>query len=346
MKFEQKYPDCTPTQKFEFEYSYVTKAPKLGWCQRCGSMTRWLDVIFQVNVCSEECGNSMWKQYREDEYVRGPKLDSHLKRMKEELTIQGEGTKDILIVVRDQLDYFKACIDSIRETTKDYHLYVWDNASGQETVDFILQLEAEGICTAIRSDKNKGFIEPNNRLVEAGSGEYIILLNSDTKVFSGWDRTLIGYLQQNTEVAQVGYYGGHLGPDGRGFGGDYGSDVDFIPGWCFCISRKTVQEFGLFNDELHFAYCEDADFSLRLKEAGKKIFALSVPLVHHYQNVTIKQVEQEGEIDVRASFAHNHNYLKTRWKQYLEKERVLLKRKDSQDVEYVGSIQYQSGPMV
>jgi GT2 family glycosyltransferase len=187
--------------------------------------------------------------------------------------------------------------------------------------------------TTIRSEKNTGFIEPNNELAAWGDSEYIVLLNSDTKVFPNWDRLMTGFMEAN-DVAEVGYWGGHMGPDGRGFGGANGHDVDYIPGWCLCIARQTYDQFGLFNKQLKFAYCEDADLSLRLKEAGKKIYSLHAPLVHHYQNKTIVDVEKEGEVDVRASFEHNHQYIKERWHDYIANERVLLKRKGIQDEQF------------
>jgi GT2 family glycosyltransferase len=137
---------------------------------------------------------------------------------------------------------------------------------------------------------------------------------------------MISFLKNNKDFAQVGYWGGHLDNTGRGFGGSNGHDIDYVPGWCFCISRDTYKEFGLFSDELKFAYFEDSDYSLRLKEAGKKIYALYAPLVHHYQNKTVKTVEKEGTVNLRESFEHNHNYVQIRWKDYLENNRVMAKK--------------------
>jgi GT2 family glycosyltransferase len=138
---------------------------------------------------------------------------------------------------------------------------------------------------------------------------------------------MMGLMKQHEDVAQVGYWGGHLSEDGRGFGGSNGFDIDYVPGWCFCIKRETYNEHKLFSDKLKFAYCEDSDFSLRLKEAGKRIYALHTPLVHHYQNKTVVAVEKEGSLDLRATFEYNHKYIKERWKYYLANERIMLKRK-------------------
>lgn len=337
MKFESKYPNASSTDRFEFDYSYVTKTPKLGQCRLCGSYTKWFDVLFMQHACSEECLGAMWKQYKSDQQKMSSseKLDEHFSIVKSELKIAEQArnaSKDIIIVVHDQLDYLKQCIDSLRENTSNCHIYIWDNGSRLETKSYIESLvtscdpNGDWHITSMRSETNIGFIRPNNELVRWGDSEYIILLNSDTKVFAGWDKAMIGLLESNPEVGQVGFWGGHMGPDGRGFGGANGYEVDYIPGWCFCISRNMYNQLGLFDEHLTFAYCEDADLSLRIKESGKKIFALHAPLVHHYQNKTIIEVEKEGQIDVAASFAANHEYIKTRWKKYIEQDRVLIKR--------------------
>lgn len=348
MKFEKKYPDANSTDKFEFEYSYVTKTPKLGQCRWCNSYTKWFDVIFMHHACSEECLGSMWSQYKDDQKKNSTysNFENHFEQVKSELKLASEARnawKDIIVVVRNQLSYFKQCIESIQKNTKFYHLYIWDNGSDEETQAYIQYLIAscdfeEWRISTMRSEENVGFIYPNNELVSWGNSEYIVLLNSDTKVFENWDRLMTGFLDANIDVAEVGYWGGHMGPDGRGFGGSNGYDVDYIPGWCLCLSRKTYNEHGLFNKQLNFAYCEDADLSLRLKESGKKLYSLHAPLVHHYQNKTIIDVEKEGKVDVRASFEHNHEYIKQRWKNYLENDRVLIKKKELFDAHRYGAL--------
>jgi hypothetical protein len=340
MKFQEKYPTATVTDKFEFEYSYITKDVRLGPCLVCGSFTRWVDGRSHKHVCSEECCSNFWKSNQDHTEFRHQQVDVIRESSETELSLASISTpawKDIIIVVHDQLAYLKTCIESVREHTKDYTLYIWDNGSCKETADYLEELQKEHVSDTSgnwdievwRSEKNEGFIKPNNKLAAEGHGEYIILLNSDTKVFKHWDTAMVGWLQHNSDVAQVGYWGGHLGADGRGFGGDNGYEIDYVPGWCFAISRETYNQFGLFDDKnLDFAYCEDADFSMRLLEAGKKLYALHVPLVYHYQNKTIQAVRKEGEIDVLSTFNRNHEYVSKRWSDYLANHRV-LSRKDS-----------------
>ena len=229
------------------------------------------------------------------------------------------------MVVKDQLEYVKQSIESVIENTENYNLYVWDNGSKQPTKDYLQSIMATEIILR-REETNIGFIEPNNALAETGSGDYIILLNSDTKVHKGWDKALIGFLEKNPEYAATGFMGGLVDKEGMGVSTGVGEEVDFICGWCCCFSRKIYEKFGLFDDEnLKFAYCEDADFSFRLKEAGLKIYALHLDLAEHFGNKTAKAVKKEGH-DLATTFAHNHNYIKKRWSHYLKNERILCSK--------------------
>lgn len=217
--------------------------------------------------------------------------------------------KDILIVVHNQLEYIKMCIESIRQETQNYHIFVWDNGSDQDMQDWLAEQKD---VVVVRSEENLGFIVPNNELIKLGNSPYVILLNSDTMVLKDWDKAMIAHLQQNEDLIQVGYMGGILDEEGKGTQSGFGQEVDYISGWCFCIARETYKGFGLFDQEnLEFAYAEDADFSLRLTETGKKILALHVGLVHHFGNKTILKVRHKR--DCCKSFERNHSYIRQRW---------------------------------
>ncbi len=246
----------------------------------------------------------------------------------EELTAQfnaANASKDILIVVHDQLEYTKKCLESVFLHTKTpFTVHLWDNDSKEETRDWLIAFAAEHDNVVLRHCHNNiGFIVPNNRMTAMSDSDYVILLNNDTEVMDGWDMALLGWLQANPDVALVGYQGGILNKEGMGVNVHNGDEIDFVQGWCMCFERKTFHQFGLFDEEhLDFAYGEDADFSLRLKEAGRKLYALNVFLVKHHANKTTTAVKDE--IDMTPSFTENHRHLHARWGDYLSKNRVLL----------------------
>lgn len=215
--------------------------------------------------------------------------------------------KDILIVAHNQLEYLVRCVESVRRNTRDYKLWVWDNGSGEETSTWI---SSQSDIESFRSQENLGFIVPNNRLAARCSSEYMILLNSDTEVVDGWDESMIAQIQQNG-FSQVGYLGGRLDSTGKGVEFAFGCDIDYVPGWCFCLPREVYLRHGLFDEvNLDFAYCEDSDLSLRITEAGGRIYSLHLGLVVHHENKTILEVSKTK--DCRASYENNHDYIRRR----------------------------------
>jgi len=227
---------------------------------------------------------------------------------------------DIIMVVRGQFPYVKQCVESIQKNTRNgYHLYLWDNGSDEITAKYLQSLAQEENVTLHREEENIGFLIPNNRLVELGSSPYIILINSDCEVREGWAGFLTDWLKDNPNCEQVGYLGGYLDETGRGVSCGQGGSVDYICGHCFCISRKFYEEFGLFDEEnLNFAYCEDSDFSMRIRESGKDIHALHLDMVVHYGNKTAIPVLTENP-ELNKIIENNHAYLRKRWGKYLKK---------------------------
>jgi GT2 family glycosyltransferase len=233
--------------------------------------------------------------------------------------------KDIIVVVHDQLDFIEKCVESLYKNTKNFKLYLWDNNSMAPTREYLQEVaRTHDNVVLVRHSENIGFIEPNNELVRLGKSPYIVLLNSDTEVSKGWDTALIGWLKSNPNCTIVGYHGGTLDADGRGWGGRIDDKIDYVSGWCLCISRQTYDSYGLFDGKnLSFAYGEDSDFSLRMREAGFDVHALHMNLVLHYGNVTALEVNKV--MDTTPTFNKNHEYIRQRWANYLANDRVRAK---------------------
>lgn len=309
-------------QEPNFSHANITQQKSLCSCGCCGALTRWVDCdLFSTPVCALECDEQLWR----DHLSSSPSAVQSLRQKLFELEIDEEweisnryqnATKDILVVVHDQLDYLKKCVQSIQSHTRDYKLFIWDNNSRSETQRYIATLDAEVVWSEI----NEGFIKPNNALAKMGQSDYIICLNSDTEVFAGWDAHLCGFLQKHPDVAQVGCLGGLLESDGTGSYTNFGYDIDYVLGWCFCMRRSLCESTGLFNEEMQFAYFEDADLSLRLKSLGHKLYALHSPVVHHYGNKTVAQAALE--LDLMPNISFNHSIIKEKWSRYLAEDRA------------------------
>lgn len=83
----------------------------------------------------------------------------------------------VIIVNYNTVDLTKGCIKSINEKTQGltYEIIVVDNASSEGTEG----LDEQPI-ELVKSDKNLGFAGGNNLGISHASGDYILLLNSDT----------------------------------------------------------------------------------------------------------------------------------------------------------------------
>lgn len=223
----------------------------------------------------------------------------------EELKAQNSYTpcqKDIIIVVHNQYEHVKKCLSSIKDNTSDYNLFIWDNASDNKTKKLLR--------TKFKSETNIGFIKPNNILAQKGSSPYLILLNSDTIVSSGWDEAMIGLLQKDDKLGVIGYCGGKLDKNFRGREGYYGKDIDYVSGWCLCFPRSIYEKLGLFDENLQFAYGEDSDFCMKLKKNNYDLYALHLNYVKHIGNATAKNVP------ISEHFFNNHQYLQKKWSQF------------------------------
>lgn len=225
---------------------------------------------------------------------------------------------DINIVVHNQYELTRNCLESIEQTTPNYHLYIHDNASDSVTRDYLKSVNLHG-GKLVRGKVNEGFLKPNNALAEHGSSPYIILLNNDTYCLPGWWEPLIGCLQNYPSVGVAGYCGGSLNSEGVGSAASWGFDVDYVCGWCMAIRREDYKKLGLFDDKhLEFAYCEDADFCFRLRESGLTTYAFSLNLVWHKGSATSTSISKDV---LMGPFAKNHLYMQGRWKKYLGKKR-------------------------
>jgi len=227
--------------------------------------------------------------------------------------------KDILIVVHNQHHYIRKCLESIFKNTRNFDLHIWDNGSDVETANYLKAFaERNSNVNLRRNESNIGFIVPNNIMAKDAKSDWLILLNSDTEVMPSWDEVLVGFLMNNQDVLQAGFLGGILNERGVGCRYELGGDVDYVCGYCFCISRSTYERFGLFDDQnLKFAYCEDSDLSLRIKDAGGKVYAcFSTDLVVHYGHKTTLDVLKKQK-EVLDDAMNNRLHIVKKWFKFL-----------------------------
>lgn len=213
----------------------------------------------------------------------------------------------IIIPVYNQLEYTLQCLQSIKNA-KDattYEVIVIDDCSTDETERVVSKIK--GIVYH-RNKENLGFVKNNNLAADLAKGEYLYLLNNDTKVKNGYLEWLLKVFETNPNAAVVGSkliypdgrlqeaggiifsdgrawnYGMHHDPDGYNF--NFVREVDYCSGAAILIKRDLFIELGKFDEQFCPAYCEDSDFQTTARENGYKIFYQPKSVVVHYEGTS------------------------------------------------------------
>jgi GT2 family glycosyltransferase len=231
----------------------------------------------------------------------------------------------ISLLVYNQLDITRKCIKSIMENTisKNFLLIISDNASREDTQKYLSAIQHKNI-KYIRNDENLGFIKAHNQIFNNFKSKYFCVLNNDLIIKTqGWDQKLINILKNNKDVAQVGPIQsfGCLGFTGKGQP-RYGRPLEYIEGSCFIVKSDIVKECGgLFEEKyMNFAFCEDADLSLRLRCNGYRIVETNQVDILHLHHQSFKN--EKLDIDFKNIEKQNNKFLLDRWQNYFKNKEL------------------------
>lgn len=193
---------------------------------------------------------------------------------------------------------------------------VADNASSDNSCEVIEREFSE--VRLIRLSENYGFAEGYNRALQQIDAEYVVLLNSDVEVTSGWLEPMTDYLDKHPQVAAcqpkllsfqekscfeyAGAAGGFIDKYGYPFcrgrifdviESDHGQYDDIIPvfwatGAALLIRLQVYREVGGL-DGRFFAHMEEIDLCWRLRSRGYGIVCLPFSRVYHVGGATLKK---------------------------------------------------------
>ena len=207
----------------------------------------------------------------------------------------------IVIPVLNQIAFLKECLESIEATVPDgmdVTVRIIDSASTEP----IKALALSGVlkkawCVYSRLEKNFGVTIPWNvglsHAMDAGA-DVICISNSDVvygpKVIEHcalvaaergacFPRSIQGgpkpkdFDQQAAERAKRPVM-------------DSLVDTGGFAGWCFWLSRTTVEKIGVFDEQFQLWF-SDTDYHWRLLAAGLPPLQVEAALLHHYESRTI-----------------------------------------------------------
>lgn len=201
----------------------------------------------------------------------------------------------------------------LEELGAEAELILVDNGSSDGTLDAVHDMEClrKADVKTIANPVNAGVAAGRNIGLRKASGRYLLLLDNDTVVTAGAIRGLIGHLDDNPACglcapALVSPQGGtqasakqypglllkarHIlrpGSESAGERRELSSPHPFyVIGACQMFRREVLDRTGLLDEKIFYGP-EDADFCIRIRQAGYTVDYLPhLTIVHDWQRAT------------------------------------------------------------
>ena len=243
----------------------------------------------------------------------------------------------VIIVSWNTVALLKECLKSVLKSLQCINkgeLIVVDNSSSDNSALFVEQEFTE--VHLIKNDKNLGFSKANNQGIEASSGRYLLLLNSDTVVNEDMLPNLIKFMDENPDAGACGVR--LIRPDGTvqpfGFGKDptlgylikrvltsfilhkplhnWSPDKviesDWVSGACLMLRSEVIHHTGPLDENI-FMYFEDNDLCLRIRKAGWKVYYNPHISVMHFGGQSLaKNPEAQTAYNNSLQYFYKKNY--------------------------------------
>ena len=177
----------------------------------------------------------------------------------------------IIIPTYNHLDYLKDCVESIVKYTdlSDVEVIVVVNGCTDETREWVKRLGEPFKVYWIKEPV--GYIKAVNVGIKQSMGEYIVLLNNDTKILGNNWLSMLEKPFSNPSVGLTGPVKANRDDLGR----------DYLLFWCVMIKQEVFNKIGQLDEAFGIGYHEDVDFCIRAENAGYQLVEVSsFPIFH------------------------------------------------------------------
>ncbi|MDL2271090.1 glycosyltransferase family 2 protein [Methanobrevibacter sp. OttesenSCG-928-I08] len=265
----------------------------------------------------------------------------------------------IIILNRNGITHLKRLFKDFREKTNydNFEIIIVDNASSDESLDYLKELQKNLPIKIIENDINVSFSKGNNDAAKIANGEYLLLLNNDIEPTYGWLNEMMGTMLFNDDnVGAVGaklifpYYFDYKNKK-KSYKIQHAGDIfaERIKPCCLYAKNKSP-EYDIFDSRIcgnkeciavtgavmlvnKEIYCkcgglnekynyglEDVDFALKLHKNNYKTIFSGKSLLFHHESSTRTKDKDYFENDKK-----NFNIFWNIWGDYLSKNMLIDK---------------------
>ncbi|MGC2423984.1 MAG: glycosyltransferase family 2 protein [Nitrospirota bacterium] len=230
----------------------------------------------------------------------------------------------VSIISHDGKERILACLKSVFDTADglDMEVIVVENASSDGSAEAISEKFPQ--VKLIRNMMREGFSANHNKALRQARGSLVLLLNDDTLIHPGALKTMVDFMRANPRAGAAGamllnpdgtvqyagksaptvlaaiivslglhrlfpdnpvtsrYYGRKSGSLASGAGPE---EVESVNGAAMIVRHGALEKAG-YLDEGFFLFCEDVDLSIRIRQAGYKLYFLPDARVTHIRGAS------------------------------------------------------------
>lgn len=238
----------------------------------------------------------------------------------------------IILVNWNGLEFTRACLSSLEKVDFPYFQVILVDNDSKKPEGQVLKKEFPKLVL-LENEQNLGFAGGNNvgiqKALEMGFS-HLMLLNNDTLVepdflgkmmlaFSknpklGVLQPMICFLDEPEKIWSAG--GKWISWLARAKTlGDRKSlktyrisstQLDWATGCCMLLTREAILQSGLLNEQ-YFAYFEDVEWSLRIRNQGFEIGLVPEAKIYHEAGASSKKSHSEGTLSARVFYYHVRN---------------------------------------
>jgi O-antigen biosynthesis protein len=339
------------SQDYDFVLRFVEKTKNIyhipqilyHWRKAAGSAAADINAKSYAYIAAKKAlSDYLIRNSIQGDVLDGSWLGSYRVRRK----IIGNPLVSIVIPSKDKADILRTCVASITSNTSyaRYEILIVDNKSTDEaTLRYYKEIEKDTRVRILHHDKEFNFSAMNNYAVSLAQGEYILLLNNDTRIITaGWLSNMLEQAQRK-EVGAVGskllYPNNSIQHCGVivGLGPVAGEEVaghpysrthethghmgrisiignySAVTAACMMIRRQVFLDVGGFNEELAYAF-NDVDLCLRLRGKGYLIVYTPFSQLYHLESITRGKEDTKEKL---IRFSKEVKFMRTRWGEVL-----------------------------
>lgn len=208
------------------------------------------------------------------------------------------------------------CLESLKKLNyPNFEVILIDDCSIDNSFEEAIKNKGILKLNGFKNKKNLGFVGANNEGLKLTDGDYILLLNNDTKVSKNLLSVLVDKMENDPKIGAVqpkikmmdnpdilDNAGSFLTRTGFlihwGFGKKDSKEFDSeriifsAKGACLMTRREIINKIGLFDQDF-VSYMEESDFCWRVWHAGYTVYFLPQTYIYHKLGFSYSKISPE-----------------------------------------------------